>query len=140
MAHLADRLAAAVARWNAGDLAGYLDLYAPGIRLHGYAPEPMDKAAVAGFYTAVFAAMGGPDGPPRLVIDDVFESGDRLACRFTLSGTQTGPFLGLPATGRSYVLPGITILRFEGPQVAERWSQTDMLGLMTQLGALPPPA
>ena len=36
--------------WNAGDLAGYLTLYDESIRLHGYSPEPMTKAAVAAFY------------------------------------------------------------------------------------------
>lgn len=35
--------------WNAGDLSGYLSLYAEDVRLHGFAPEPMDKASVTGF-------------------------------------------------------------------------------------------
>jgi hypothetical protein len=34
------RLAAAHASWNAGDLDGYLELYDDAIRLHGYSPEP----------------------------------------------------------------------------------------------------
>ena len=33
--------------WNARDLDGYLALYDDSIRLHGYSPEPMDKASVA---------------------------------------------------------------------------------------------
>jgi len=44
--------------------------------------------------------------------------------------------MGVPATGRSIVLPGITMLRFSGAVVVERWSSADMLGLMTQIGAI----
>jgi predicted ester cyclase len=48
--------------------------------------------------------------------------------------------MGVPPTGTEIALPGITILRFEGDEVVERWSQTDMLGLLVQLGAVPAPA
>jgi len=44
MATPQEALPAALERWNAGDLEGYLSLYDEGIRLHGYSPEPMDKA------------------------------------------------------------------------------------------------
>ena len=52
MATPQDALSAALAAWNANDLEGYLKLYDERIRLHGYAPEPMDKTAVRGFYGA----------------------------------------------------------------------------------------
>jgi ketosteroid isomerase-like protein len=57
MATPQDALSAAHASWNAGDLDGYLELYDERIALHGYAPEPMGKAEVRGFYAAVFAAF-----------------------------------------------------------------------------------
>ena len=138
-------LVAAVERarhsWNKGDLAGYLALYDDSIRLHGYSPQPMDKAAVKGFYENVNAALGeGERGPPRLVFHDVMTDKNRYSCRFTMSGTHRGPFMGIPATGKPYALAGITIMRFAGERVVERWSSADMLGLMIQLGAISPPA
>ena len=57
-----------------------------------------------------------------------------------MHGTHHGEFMGVPATGTQIALAGITILRFEGDQVVERWSQADMLGLLVQLGAVPAPA
>lgn len=36
-------LGRAVDRWNAGDLDGYPELDDSAVRLHGYAPEPMDR-------------------------------------------------------------------------------------------------
>ena len=36
-------------------------------------------------------------------------------------------------------LPGITILQFQDGKCVERWSNADMLGLLIQVGAVPPP-
>jgi len=69
----------------------------------------------------------------------VLAEGDRYCCRFTMSGVHKGPFLGVPATGKSYVLPGITIMHFAGGKVIERWSSADMLSVLVQIGAMPPP-
>jgi hypothetical protein len=49
----------AIAGWNRGGLDEYLELYDNAVRLHGYSPEPMDKAAVLGFYFMIFGAFPG---------------------------------------------------------------------------------
>src|SRR6185503_160507 len=87
--HMTD-LPAAVERacqaWNRGDLAGYLSLYDDRIRLHGYSPDPMGKAAVTSFYENVTAALGeGERGPPRLVFHEFMADGALYSCRFTMS-------------------------------------------------------
>lgn len=129
--HLAD----AIARWNAGDLDGYLRLYAPSIRLVGYAGVEPGIDSVRAFYRALWDAFPAP----RITVEDTFAAGDRIACRFVMTARHAGPFQGLPATGRDIALPGITILRFEDGRCVERWSQADFLGLMVQLGAVPAP-
>jgi predicted ester cyclase len=127
-------------RWNAGDLDGYLSLYDERIRLHGYAPEPMDKATVTGFYRMIFATLAEPGRPnPGLEFHEVLVDGDLYCCRFTMTGAQQGEFMGVPATGKPYRLEGITIMRFAGDRVVERWSTADFLGMLVQLGAIPAP-
>ena len=96
----------------------------------------MGKVEVEGFYRSIFAAFDSP----QLTFNDVLESGDSVTIRFTMTGTHVGEFMGVPSTGRTIALPGITILRFEGNTVVERWSSADMLGLLVQLGALPAPS
>jgi len=128
-------LTQAVDRWNAGDLDGYLRLYDDSIRLHGNTPKPMDKPAVRAFYQAIFAAFPGN----RLDLHEIFGVDERLTCRFTLSGEHKGTFLGVPATGTQIALPGITILHFRDGRCIERWSCADMLGVLVQIGAVPPP-
>ncbi len=128
-------------RWNAGDLPGYLEVYAEDIRYHGPEPQPMDKTAVAAFYEQFWSALGAPGRPnPQFDLHERLTDGDLFSCRFVVTGEHRGEFMGVPATGRPYVLEGITIMRFRGDQVVERWTSADFLGLMVQLGAVPAPA
>jgi steroid delta-isomerase-like uncharacterized protein len=128
-------LLTAVERWNAGDLPGYLQIYGDDIRLHGVTPEPLDKPGVHAFYEALVAAF--PEN--RLEVHEIIGTDDRLACRYTLTGRHEGDFMGVPPTGRQIALPGITILHFRDGTCVERWAYADTLGLLVQLGAVPPP-
>lgn len=134
---LAKRIDDALARWNAGDLDGYLDLYAKNILLHGYTPQPMDLAAVRGFYGMIWATLSSPGRKsPQMQIGAMFETGQMLAFRGAMTGHHTGPFLGYPPTGKPYAIGVVTTMRFEGGKVAERWSCADMLGLLLQSGSI----
>jgi steroid delta-isomerase-like uncharacterized protein len=133
--HLA-ALRRAVDDWNNQDLDAYLQLYADDAVLNGYAGVEPGKASIRRFYEDIFSAFSGS----RLHLDDAFAHDDKVVCRFRLVGAHVGPFQGLAPSGRTFEMPGITILRFAGGLCVERWSQADFLGLMTQLGALPAPA
>ncbi len=122
-------------QWNAGNLEGYLQLYASDVVLHGYAGVEPGLASVRQHYQAFWAAFPGV----QLVFEDVFAIADRMACRFVVHATHHGPFQGIPPTGKQITVPGITILRFSEGKCVERWSQADSLSLLSQLGALPGP-
>ncbi|MEO1619448.1 MAG: ester cyclase, partial [Cyanobacteria bacterium J06632_3] len=56
-----------------------------------------------------------------------------------IQGEHTGtPLFGVEADGKEITLTGITIVRIEDGKIAERWTQLDQLGLMQQLGLIPP--
>lgn len=130
----------AIARWNAGDLEGYLKLYAPAIRLHGYSPEPMDLAGVRGFYEMIWDTLhANGKRNPEIAIDHVFAAGHMLACRATMTGHHVGTFMGHAATGKPYRIGVITTLHFDNGKTVERWSCADMLGLLVQIGAYTSP-
>ena len=59
--------------------------------------------------------------------------------RFTVHGTQTGEFNGIPATGRPITLQGIDIHRLENGRIKEIWWGYDNLGTLQQLGVIPQP-
>src|SRR5262245_39474471 len=93
----------AINRWNADDLDGYLSMYHESVRLHGYSPEPLDKSGVVSRYKAVWASlpMQGRKSPV-LTIDEAFEAQDRVVCRFTMSGVQSGLFKTVAPSGKTY--------------------------------------
>ena len=113
--------------------ADYFDiLYDDDIVLHGYTPQPIvGKAAVRGFYDQMFDAF--PDA--HVATEAMYVAGDHLRWRFRFAGTHRGDFLGVPGTGATFDIPGITVLRFGEARCVERWSVADFLGLLMQVGA-----
>ena len=73
-------------------------------------------------------------------IEDIFSSGDRVAVRLTMRGTQEGEFLGIPATGRTVEYTSIEIYRTEGGLLAEEWISSDTATMMRQLTESSPAA
>jgi steroid delta-isomerase-like uncharacterized protein len=131
----ASTIANAVGKLNAGDVDGYITgLYHPHCRFHGF-PDAFgsDRDGIADFFRALVAAA--PDA--RIEADDLIADGDRVAVRFTLTGTHQNELLGAPGSGRPLNVEGITVLRFENGLVAERWNRLDDITLLTQLGLLP---
>ncbi|MEX3966748.1 ester cyclase [Paraburkholderia sp. EG286B] len=72
-------------------------------------------------------------------VEEQLTEGDRVLTRFEWTGTHRGAFLGVDATGRSVKVWGMVIDRFQGARIKETRLIMDTLGLMIQLGAVPPP-
>jgi len=69
-------------------------------------------------------------------VNDLIAEGDKVAWNWTMRGTHSGEFMGVPATGKKITFSGITIDKFIDGQIGERWSQADFAGLMQQLGGM----
>ena len=126
----------AVAQMNAGNVDGYLELYADDLTVHGYPPGVEGKAGVSEFYRSFRNAFSDFE----LTVEDVLADGDKVAGRYTIRGTHSGELMGVPATGNPVDLEAQSFFRFENGQVVERWQALDGAALLTQLGALPAPA
>ena len=132
----ADAIHRAVERMNAGDLDGYMEVYADDVELHGYPPGVEGREGARAFYTQFHAAF--PD--LRLEVFETVEQDDLVAARYAFSGTHSAEFFGVPATGREVRVDGMSIFRFRDGRIATRWQSMDAAGLLMQLGALPAPA
>lgn len=131
-------IASAVQMLNDGDVDGYVTtLYAPDAVFHGFPPSvPPTRDGIADFFRALRAGL--PDA--TVTARDVLVDGDRVAVRYSLTGTHTGELLGAPGTGTAVDVEGITVVRFVDGAVAERWNRLDDLSFLTQIGAMPAPA
>ena len=65
--------------------------------------------------------------------------GDRVAGRLTASGTHQAELFGMPATGKRATWFEIHIARFANGKLIEHWGTIDQLGMLQQLGVIPPP-
>jgi steroid delta-isomerase-like uncharacterized protein len=72
-------------------------------------------------------------------ISEQISEGEKVVTRFTWNGTHRDTFLGIPATGRHVEVKGVVIDRLEAGKMADSRILMDTLGLLQQLGALPPP-
>lgn len=83
-------------------------------------------------------AMGLTGFPDfRLSIEDEIAAGDKVAARWTMTGTQKGEVFGIPATGKQITHSGMTFYRLSNARIAELWFLADNLGMMQQLGVIP---
>jgi steroid delta-isomerase-like uncharacterized protein len=80
---------------------------------------------------------GFPDN--HFTIDDMVVEGDKVAVRYTITGTHKGAFMGIPATNKKLTMWVIEIDRIVGGKLVEAWVRSDTLGAMQQLGVVPTP-
>jgi steroid delta-isomerase-like uncharacterized protein len=73
----------------------------------------------------------------HFAIEDQIAEGDKVVTRYTFSGTQQGPLMGIPATGKHVSITGISIYRVVNGKMQAAWIEYDMLGLMQQIGMVP---
>jgi predicted ester cyclase len=70
-------------------------------------------------------------------IDDMFVSGDKLAVTLIWRGTHTGPYGGVPATGKPVEVRDSAIWHFRDGKVTEIFTLQDQFSLLKQIGYLP---
>lgn len=102
---------------NRGDESYLEEYFGPGYVYHG--PDgDLDAEGFKALHHSLLNAFSGG----TMTADDILVAGDEVATRWRFHGIHSGEFQGVAPTG-----------------LVEEWEQIDRLGLMQQLGALPPP-
>jgi predicted ester cyclase len=125
----------AIARFNAKDLEGYLEMFDKAVVFHGLSRRL--KPGVGGLRDYYKVLRDGfPD--MRLASEDVIAEGEKIANRYTFYGTHKGEYMGIAPTSKLVISAGMVIHHFRGGKCVETWQSTDALGFMTQLGVAQP--
>ena len=126
-----------VERFSQKDQDVFVDLLAPDFV--DLTPAPGAEPTREGWKQAV--SMGEWLAFPDLhfEIEEQIAEGDRVVNRLVARGTHTSEFMGIPATGKEVTTNNVTIFRIAGDKIIERWTIFDALGVMVQLGVVPPP-
>ena len=103
----------------AGDVAAVRALVAEDTVDHN--PMPGQPAGVEGIeYVVETLHTAHPD--LRFTVDDLVAEADRVAIRWTMRGTNTGPMFGQPPSGQQVEQSAIVIFRIADGKIAERWA------------------
>ena len=100
--------------------------------LPGMANGPEGTKMFIGVYRTAF-----PD--VHFKIEEQIAEGDTVVTRWSSGGTHKGVLMGIPATGKSASVTGVTIDRFANGKIVSTWAIFDQMGLMQQLGIIPMP-
>jgi steroid delta-isomerase-like uncharacterized protein len=85
------------------------------------------------FFTAFTSSF--PDLHHEIV--DLVAEGDKVAVRFSVTGTHKGELQGIPPTGKKVSFGAMDFITLIDGKIAEDWLNADIMGLMQQIGAIP---
>jgi predicted ester cyclase len=108
-------------------------------------PEYVDHVAPPGSppglagVEAIFRMFrtGFPD--VKFNIDQLIGEGDYVATLVHGEGTHTGQFIEAPPSGKHAIWRSVGFFRIKEGKIAEHWGIPDLLGLLIQIGVIPPP-
>lgn len=123
-----------------GDIEAFKSAISPDYTRHCQAMPPglQELQGTAEFFAFleefIKAVPGYTDSLSNMIAD-----GNRVAYISTMTGTQTGPMGGFPATGKTFTLVNIIIQRLEDGKIVETWVSWDNVAFLSQLGLMPGP-
>ena len=119
--------------WNNHNIAAFDTYFSADFIVHS-AMGDQNREQYKGLCQAYFASF--PD--LHITTDDLIAEGDKVTKAWTANCTHKADFMGIPATEKSIVVKGIEVFRITDGKISELWACMDNLGMMQQLGVIPP--
>jgi steroid delta-isomerase-like uncharacterized protein len=120
---------------NKGEFAGANDILTQDFVFHG--PSIPGGLGIAGFKTYV-EEMRAAFSNKRFTELERIVDGNRAAVRFRMTGTQDGPYQGLPPLGGSIDVEGCDLILVRSGKIAEVRAYFDLIAVIQKL-LVPPP-
>ena len=131
---------AVIRRWiealNAGDLDVADEIYARDFVMHD--PGTPDRLPGPEGTKQTFAGFRASFPDFYVTIEDFVAEGDKVAWRLSATGTHEGEYLGIAPTGKQVSFTAICVTRLVDGKFVEGWQNVDNLGMLQQIGAIPP--
>lgn len=121
--------------WNGKDIAGILETHSAEALAH----NPVIPGSPLGFDAYQQACLAHVAAFPDFHVDaeTLVVEADRVAVRWTVTGTHRGELMGVPPSGKAVKFDGVTIYRLADGKVVETWWAYDALGMMQQITSGP---
>ncbi len=120
--------------WNKANVDAIDELFAPDFVLH-FLPDGSETRGIAGLQQHVRDLHDAfPDWSEDIKL--VVAEGELVVIHYVSSGTNRGPWLGKPPTGRRVQVNEISIFRIEDGHIAEQWLLPDLGSMQQQLAGM----
>ena len=117
-----------VEAFNRGDEAALRELFAPDAVIQGVLKKgQMDE--ILPIWRQLHEGLAA-----HLEIEEIIAEGDRVAVRYTETGTFRAPFFGNEPTGKSYELVAMEWFVVRDGKIVQRWGARDAASQARQLG------
>lgn len=115
--------------WNGRDAAALDHLLAPDY--HDYSYEPRNRAGLENALALTTGAF--PDH--QTIVESIVAEGDAVAVCETFRGTQTGPFRGVPASGKPFAVGRYQFFTVADGAITAHRGLLDLPSLLQQINA-----
>lgn len=122
---------------NTGDTLLGKEIISPDVIFYApTSPEPM-----RGFqgYVSVLNMMRGAMPDVHWNVEEMIAEEDKVMVRYTMTGTQTQPLMGIPATNKPIKVTAMNIYEIKDGKITREHGLPDMFSLLIQLGVIPMP-
>jgi steroid delta-isomerase-like uncharacterized protein len=119
--------------WNKHNIGAFEKYFSSDFIVH-FADGDMNAEQYKELCKSYFLAF--PD--LHITTNDVIAEGNKVVKVWTVNCTQKGDFMGIPATGKQVMIKGIEMFLILDGKIAELWACMDNLGMLQQLGVIPP--
>lgn len=107
--------------------------FADDVVLHHTKPETKGKAGAIAYYSNYVTGFSDR----KFTVVESFAKGEKLVKHWRFTGTHTGVFFGIPATGKKVDLIGCTITKMVNGKITEENDFFDNFEFLQQLGLMP---
>jgi steroid delta-isomerase-like uncharacterized protein len=119
--------------FNQGRMETADELLSQSYVFHDASPGVPEKGPTAVKQAASMFRSAFPD--LKISIEELVAEDDKVCARATTRGTHRGAIFGIPPTGRTVSITGLTMVRIADGQITDSWVKNDVVGLLRQLGA-----
>lgn len=119
---------------NSGDRSIGEKIISPDVIFHA----PTSEKPLRGIdsYMVVLDMMRGAMPDVRWMVEETIAEDDKVMVRFTMCGTQTNPFMGMPATGKVVRVTAMNIYQLHDGMIVREHGLPDLFYMLVQLGMM----
>lgn len=98
-----------------------------------YAPTSTKPMRGLEGYVQVLNMMRAAMPDVHWTVEETITEGNKILVRFTMSGTQTGPLMNMPASGKSVKVIAMNIYEIQNEKIIREHGLPDLFSLMNQI-------